>query len=217
MSSNAKKGGGSKPNPKTTNGSDYNFSSSDLQQLRPSLLAWYDKHHRVLPWRRNEHSKRPKSADDGGMQPAPLDLDTQTFAYRVWVSEIMCQQTQVATVIPYFEKWITRWPTVSDLAKAEVEEVNSYWAGLGYYRRARYLLDGAKHVMDKLNGTFPTTAKELLSIPGVGPYTSAAVASIAFGDKAAAVDGNVIRVVSRCDLNHTRARPPASCLDYFDL
>ncbi|KAF8061068.1 Mutyh [Scenedesmus sp. PABB004] len=225
------------------------FSDAEVAQVHAALLSWYDRVHRVLPWRRNPHSTRPDggvpaaaaaAAADGagadgagaaaaaagggkaggggkkaraptkkelaaaeaeavlaGAAPAPADLPPQAFAYRVWVSEVMLQQTQVARVVGYFKRWIAAWPTVADLAAATQEQVNEVWAGLGYYRRARYLRDGASHVVSALGGRFPETAAEMRSIPGVGPYTAAAVASIAFGDAAAAVDGNVIRVLSR--------------------
>jgi hypothetical protein len=156
------------------------FTDGEVLEARDALLAWYDRSHRVLPWRRNPHSKRGDGSDangsgdasGSGVKPAPADLAPQAFAYRVWVSEIMLQQTQVATVIPYFERWLARWPTVAALAAASQDDVNQVWAGLGYYRRARYLLDGAKHVADKLGGSFPTTAEGLRAIPGVGPYVS---------------------------------------------
>ncbi|GLC33575.1 hypothetical protein PLESTM_000086500 [Pleodorina starrii] len=188
------------------------FTESEVVEYRRELLNWYDHNHRVLPWRRTPHSKKASSAaadasvgagtaaGGGGEEavgPAPAELPQQQFAYWVWVSEVMLQQTQVATVIPYFKRWVAKWPSVADLAAADIDTVNGLWAGLGYYRRAKYLLDGARYVVEKLDGKFPTTAPELLKIPGVGPYTSAAVASIAFGSPAAAVDGNVIRVVSR--------------------
>jgi A/G-specific adenine glycosylase len=185
----------------------YAFSDADAAQFRARLLDWYDRGHRVLPWRRNPFSRLEESKDGAATttpRPAPpeSELPPQQFAYRVWVSEIMLQQTQVATVVPYFERWVQKWPTVAALAAASEEDVNSQWAGLGYYRRARFLLAGAKHVVDNLGGLFPETAEGMRAIPGVGPYTAAAVASIAFGDSsvpaaAAAVDGNVIRVVSR--------------------
>lgn len=188
---------------------EYAFSEPDAADFRARLLDWYDRGHRVLPWRRNPHSKLNEEGGGGNTtttptpKPAPpeTELPAQQFAYRVWVSEIMLQQTQVATVIPYFERWVERWPTVEALAAAEEDDVNHLWAGLGYYRRARFLLRGAKHVVNELNGRFPETAEGMRAIPGVGPYTAAAVASIAFGDstrpEAAAVDGNVVRVVSR--------------------
>ncbi|GLI59815.1 hypothetical protein VaNZ11_001782 [Volvox africanus] len=188
------------------------FTHKEVAEFRLELLKWYDHNHRVLPWRRTPHSKKREvdvggadaarvpdagAGGEGEAESAPAELPQQQFAYWVWVSEVMLQQTQVATVIPYFKRWVAKWPTVADLAAADIDTVNALWAGLGYYRRARYLLDGARFVVEKLDGRFPHTPIELVKIPGVGPYTSAAVASIAFGSPAAAVDGNVIRVVSR--------------------
>ena len=148
----------------------------------------------------------------GAARNVPLDQ----YAYGVWVSEIMSQQTQIERVSVYWQKWMAKWPTVSALADATQEEVNEMWAGLGYYRRARFLLEGAKHVAAKAKDdddsgvlptnegkdgdeltNFPRTAKALSAVPGVGPYTAAAVASIAFNESVAAVDGNVIRVATR--------------------
>lgn len=170
-------------------------------QMRKALLEWYDANHRILPWRRNPHSKLSADAVAAaaaeGSHPAPADLPLDTFIYYVWVCEIMSQQTQVSRAAAYFRKWVAKWPDVSSLAAATQEEVNEVWAGLGYYRRAKYLLDGAKYIVEKRNGKFPRTAKELQAIPGVGAYTSCAIASIACGEKAAVVDGNVVRVMAR--------------------
>ncbi|MEQ8394141.1 A/G-specific adenine glycosylase [Thalassobaculum sp.] len=141
------------------------------------LLAWYDRHRRRMPWRA------------GPGQPAD--------PYRVWLSEIMLQQTTVATVGPYFNRFIARWPTVRDLAASPLDEVLSAWAGLGYYARARNLHACAKAVVDRHDGVFPGTEAALLSLPGVGAYTAAAVAAIAFDRKATVVDGNVERVMAR--------------------
>ncbi|KAI7841034.1 hypothetical protein COHA_005262 [Chlorella ohadii] len=177
------------------------FSPTDLQQVRASLLDWYDANHRILPWRRNPNSKLSaatvEAAAAQGHAPAPAELPQNEFIYYVWVCEIMSQQTQVSRAAEYFRRWVARWPTVQALAGASQEEVNELWAGLGYYRRARYLLDGAKYIVGECGGRFPTTAKELQAIPGVGAYTSAAIASIACGEQAAVVDGNVIRVLAR--------------------
>ena len=178
------------------------FSKEDLAHVQTSLLDWYDANHRVLPWRRNPHSKLSPSVVDEyrikqGIVPAPLDLDQDTFIYYVWVCEIMSQQTQVSRVCEYFNKWVKKWPTVHGLASATQDEVNDMWAGLGYYRRARFLLDGAKYVVNDLQGKFPKNSKDLQKIPGIGAYTSCAIASTACGEKSAVVDGNVIRVLSR--------------------
>ncbi len=142
-----------------------------------SLLAWYDRHRRELPWR-----ARP------GEIPNP---------YRVWLSEIMLQQTTVAAVKPFYVDFLERFPTVEALASAPTDSVMQAWAGLGYYSRARNLHACAKAVVEKFGGRFPSTEADLLTLPGIGAYTAAAVAAIAFNEKAAAVDGNVERVISR--------------------
>jgi A/G-specific adenine glycosylase len=140
------------------------------------LLGWYDMNARRLPWR----------APPGEAPPDP---------YRTWLSEVMLQQTTVPVVIPYFERFMSRWPTVEALAAAETEELMAAWAGLGYYARARRLQECARKVCHA--GRFPETASGLGALPGIGPYTAAAIASIAFGEAVAVVDGNVERVVSR--------------------
>ena len=144
-----------------------------MTPLAENLLAWFAARQRPLPWR---------------------DLRTP---YRVWVSETMLQQTQVATVVPYFERWLARFPTLAALADAPLEDVLKMWEGLGYYRRARLLHAGAKRVMQVYGGALPETYDELLKLPGIGPYTAAATASLAFGEAVLAVDGNVKRVASR--------------------
>jgi A/G-specific adenine glycosylase len=115
----------------------------------------------------------------------------------VWVSEVMLQQTRVDTVIPYFLRWMQAFPTIDALAAADIEDVNKVWAGLGYYRRCRFLQNGAQYVRSKHNSSLPKTVDELLQIPGIGPYTAGAIASIAFKVKAPLVDGNVMRVLAR--------------------
>ena len=137
-----------------------------------ALLAWYDARRRELPWR--------KTRDP----------------YRIWVSEVMLQQTRVGTVLPYYEAFLQRFPTVEDLASAPVDEVLARWSGLGYYRRARQLHRAAREIVER-GGKFPTSARELQSLPGIGPYTAAAVASIAFGEVTPALDGNVERLLCR--------------------
>lgn len=148
---------------------------------RPShadvLLSWYDRHRRKLPWR----ALPGKQADP----------------YAVWLSEIMLQQTTVAAVKPYYETFLALWPTVGDLAAAPVEDVMKAWAGLGYYSRARNLHLCASTVVERFGGRFPRDYDDLISLPGVGAYTAAAIASIAFGTRAVVVDGNVERVVTR--------------------
>lgn len=128
-------------------------------------------------------------------------------AYGVWVSEVMLQQTRVEAVIPYWCKWMTTFPTVHHLANATDEQVNAHWAGLGFYRRARLLHQGAQYLVKKWEGNMPQTREELLDIPGIGPYTASAIASIAHGQQVPVVDGNVCRVLSRlCGIaNHIKA------------
>ena len=145
---------------------------------RPALLlGWYDRHRRRLPW-------RPLPGE-------PAD------PYRVWLSEIMLQQTGVKTVGPYFEKFIARWPDVEALGGASLDEVLRMWAGLGYYSRARHLHACAVVVRRDHGGVFPDTEQGLRALPGIGPYTAAAIAAIAFGRRTMPVDGNIERVVSR--------------------
>lgn len=152
--------------------------------LAQRLLAWYDRNARNLPWR------------------------GQPDAYRVWVSEIMLQQTRVDTVVPYFERWIQRFPTLADLAGASEQEVLQLWEGLGYYSRARNLLKAARQVIEQHQGQIPSTREELEKLPGIGRYTAAAIASIAFGRREAALDGNIRRVLARLFDIQAPARSP---------
>ncbi|MGJ8527065.1 A/G-specific adenine glycosylase [Maritalea sp.] len=147
-----------------------------------ALLAWYDKNARKLPWRVGP-SDRAK-----GVTPNP---------YFVWLSEIMLQQTTVPTVGKYFADFTTRWPTVFDLATAERDDVLKAWAGLGYYARARNLHACANQVVGEYGGIFPNNADDLQKLPGIGPYTSAAIAAICFDEQVAVIDGNVDRVAAR--------------------
>ena len=146
------------------------------------ILDWYDRHARRLPWR------VPPARSRRGERPDP---------YRVWLSEVMLQQTTVAAVGPYFRDFLERWPTVGDLADADLDEVLTAWAGLGYYARARNLHKCARRVRDDHGGRFPDTEAGLHTLPGIGPYTAAAVAAIAFGRRATPVDGNIERVMAR--------------------
>jgi len=143
------------------------------------LLAWYRKGARDLPWRR---TKDP---------------------YAIWVSEVMLQQTQIATVIPYYQRWMKRFPTVKALAKAKLDDVLKMWEGLGYYARARNLHKAAQTVQK-----LPRTSEDWRDVPGVGAYTAAAIASIAFGERAAVFDGNVRRVLSRLEAQDVSEAPP---------
>ena len=155
---------------------------ADLRPFADHLLAWYDRHARVLPWRVSPQDRAR------GIRPEP---------YRVWLSEIMLQQTTVAAVKAYFVKFTTRWPHVADLAAAPQPAVLGEWAGLGYYARARNLHACAIRVSEEFGGAFPQTAAALRTLPGIGDYTSAAIAANAFDEPTAVVDGNVERVVTR--------------------
>jgi A/G-specific adenine glycosylase len=153
-----------------------------VSPIASALLAWYAANARTLPWR----------APPG--TPLPTDRD---WPYRVWLSEIMLQQTVVATVQRYFAEFTRRWPTVADLAAADDADVMKAWAGLGYYARARNLLATARTVTRDHGGRFPDSETALRTLPGIGPYTAAAIAAFAFGQRAIVIDGNVERVVTR--------------------
>tara|TARA_R110000787_G_scaffold14647_8_gene45065 strand:- start:6483 stop:7526 length:1044 start_codon:yes stop_codon:yes gene_type:complete len=151
-----------------------------FKKLPARLLAWYDQHARDLPWR---------------VSPAERALGKRPDPYRIWLSEIMLQQTTIPHGTPYFHAFTQRWPTVEALANSRDEEVMTAWAGLGYYARARNLLKCAREIVAL--GGFPETEKALVKLPGIGPYTAGAIAAIAFDEQAAAVDGNVDRVFAR--------------------
>ena len=150
-------------------------------EIARSLLEWFKPEARPMPWR------------DPRSEGTPLS----DYAYGIWISESMLQQTQVSTVIPYWKRWMEKWPRVASLAAACEEEVLLMWEGLGYYNRARNLLKAARKVMEIHGGVFPSRHEELLELPGVGPYTAGAVCSIAYNHPRAIVDGNVIRLLSR--------------------
>ncbi len=145
----------------------------DLKTFQQRLLEWFAQEQRPLPWRR------------------------KYLPYEVWISEVMLQQTQVAVVIPYFNRWMQTFPTIQPLAKASEQEVLKLWEGLGYYRRARFIHQSAKLIDEQFAGVFPERFEDILSLPGVGRYNAGAIASIAFGQDAPIVDGNVARVAAR--------------------
>ncbi len=145
----------------------------DLPALRAALLTWFDRHKRDLPWRRTRDP------------------------YAIWLSEVMLQQTQVVTVIPYWQRFLERFPTVEALAAAPLPDVFALWSGLGYYSRARNLHKAAQDIVTRFGGKLPSSSEALRTLPGFGPYTAGAVASIAFDQEAPLVDGNVARVFSR--------------------
>lgn len=159
-----------------TNLKDYGIDMWDAKKIasfRRTLLNWYDNEKRDLPWRR---TKNP---------------------YHIWISEIMLQQTQVVTVIPYYEHFLDWFPTIESLANAPEEKLLKAWEGLGYYSRVRNMQKAAQEIMENFGGVFPDNHKDILSLKGIGPYTAGAIASIAFGLPEPAVDGNVMRVMAR--------------------
>jgi len=153
-------------------------TATKANQTAARLWKWFQKNARDLPWR--------NVRADGTRDP-----------YHVWLAEIMLQQTQVKTVVRYYEKFLRHYPSLKSLARAPVEKILSDWAGLGYYSRARNLHACAKYIVEELDGKWPRTAAELQKLPGLGPYTAAAMAALAFGEQVVALDGNVIRVLSR--------------------
>jgi len=189
-------------------------SSSVVVVFRENLLKWYEEKKRKLPWRRfetweekdvfgDEEEEDASTAHERwerlSKNPSTRErvMSDDQYAYGVWVSEIMSQQTQIERVAEYWSRWVAKWPTVRHLANASEDEVRDMWAGLGYYRRSQFLLKGAKYVSEELDGRFPRDVLGLLKIPGIGPYTASAVGSIAFGLREAAIDGNVNRVLTR--------------------
>ena len=161
------------------------INSKKIAALRERLLEWFHKYQRDLPWRRN---KDP---------------------YRIWLSEIMLQQTRVAAVIPFYERFLEHFPTIRTLASAPEAEVLRLWAGLGYYSRARNLQRAAKEIVEKHGGEFPRSSEYALGLPGIGSYTAAAILSIAFGACHAVLDGNVARVIARLGAVHGDLRESA--------
>ena len=149
------------------------WEEEKIASFREKLLGWYDAHKRDLPWRRTQDP------------------------YKIWISEIMLQQTRVDTVIPYYERFLDWFPTVADLAQAPEEKLLKAWEGLGYYSRVRNMQKAAQQIMENHGGVFPSSYEEISKLKGIGPYTAGAIASIAFGLAEPAVDGNVMRVLSR--------------------
>lgn len=166
---------------------DYGIEMWDDEKIasfRRTLLNWYDNEKRDLPWRR---TKNP---------------------YFIWISEIMLQQTQVVTVIPYYERFLDWFPTIEDLANAPEDKLLKAWEGLGYYSRVRNMQKTAQEIMEKFDGIFPNNHKDILSLKGIGPYTAGAISSIAFGLAEPAVDGNVMRVMARLfEVNYDIGEP----------
>ncbi|GAA5853736.1 hypothetical protein JCM5353_003452 [Sporobolomyces roseus] len=184
---------------KLANGTD-SEEKWEVQMIQEKLLDWFEgkREERNMPWRKDvrveEMNKKEKSQR----------------GYEVWVSEIMLQQTQVATVIAYYNRWITAFPTVKHLSEATLDEVNSIWTGLGYYSRAKRLFEGSKTVMRDFKGMVPDNVEDLLKIEGIGPYSAGAISSIAFGNSSSLVDGNVTRVLSRLTAFHSPSTAKAT-------
>ena len=163
------------------------WSKNQIKEFQQDLLSWYDDNKKPLPWRKT------------------------TEPYKIWISEIMSQQTQVETVMPYYERFMKKYPTIETLAQADDAELLKLWEGLGYYSRARNLKIAAQEVVDKYDGKFPDNLADILSLKGIGPYTAAAIASISFGLAEPAIDGNLMRVTSRvfeldCDISKSSSR-----------
>ena len=149
------------------------WTEEEVTSFQDAFLTWYQREKRNLPWRYNHDP------------------------YRIWISEIMLQQTRVDTVIDYFYRFMEQFPTIQDLANAPEDKLLKVWEGLGYYSRARNIQAAAKQIMEEFNGVFPSTVDEIRSLKGIGPYTAGAISSIAFEIPEPAIDGNVMRVVSR--------------------
>ncbi|MCT1226808.1 A/G-specific adenine glycosylase [Lactococcus lactis] len=163
------------------------WSKNQIKEFQQDLLSWYDDNKKPLSWRKT------------------------TEPYKIWISEIMSQQTQVETVMPYYERFMKKYPTIETLAQADDAELLKLWEGLGYYSRARNLKIAAQEVVDKYEGKFPDNLADILSLKGIGPYTAAAIASISFGLAEPAIDGNLMRVTSRlfeldCDISKSSSR-----------
>ncbi len=154
----------------------------EMANISKILLRWYAEHGRVLPWR-----VKPKDVE-AGKSPDP---------YKVWISEIMLQQTTVNTVIPYFKKFIKKWDRIDKLSYADESDILAFWAGLGYYARGRNLLKCARELSEKYDSKIPNDKKTLLKLPGIGEYTASAIRSIAFGEREVVIDANIERVVCR--------------------
>jgi A/G-specific adenine glycosylase len=163
---------------------DMSLDSIELKQFRESLLNWFQTYRRDLPWRKNRDP------------------------YRIWISEIMLQQTRVAAVVPYYDNFLVRFPNVESLASAPQQEVLRLWSGLGYYSRARNLQIAAQQMVANHSGEFPRQREELLALAGIGEYTASAILSIAFDDRHAVLDGNVARVVARLEAVRGDLREP---------
>eukprot|EP00178_Gracilaria_changii_P011218 TRINITY_DN320_c0_g5_i2.p1 TRINITY_DN320_c0_g5~~TRINITY_DN320_c0_g5_i2.p1 ORF type:complete len:486 (-),score=79.53 TRINITY_DN320_c0_g5_i2:670-2127(-) len=182
--------------------SPVSFSDAEVKQLRQSLLDWYVDNYRTLPWRASPRHRKH------GLPPLPaqrVESDTCAGApYAVWISEMMSQQTRISVVVEYYERWMKRFPSVQQLARASLKDVYELWAGLGYYRRARFVHEAAKQIVESHDGVIPQDVAQLTKLSGIGMYTAGAISSIAYGNAVPLVDGNVQRVLSRLRTGVTR-------------
>lgn len=170
------------------------FSAAEIETLRANLLSWYVVNCRHLPWRAPPRYR----ADAPAVHPGPPEKQSSAGApYAVWVSEVMSQQTRLSVVVEYWKRWMAAFPTVQALAAAPLERVNELWSGLGYYRRAKFLHEGAAQIVAEYGGDIPESVTKLLKVKGIGKYTAGAVSSISFNNAVPAVDGNVERVLAR--------------------
>lgn len=188
-------------------------TSDFYRAMQEDVIAWWRVNQRTdLPWRSKAPATAAPSIDGGASSSYSSATRTPLYnPYEVWVSEVMSQQTRMETVIPYFKRWMDKFPTIEVLAASSEDDVKAVWAGMGYYRRALYMHKGAQYILERhhqqpgdgssctpgAKASMPSTQQELLKVPGIGPYTSAAVASLCFGEAVCSVDGNVIRVLSR--------------------
>gem|GEM_PF-166071 len=206
------------PAPLVRAGLSEEFVTEVFRQARPLLLRWFARNARALPWRPPDPLAVPAASDPllSGSQTRPSHAQPERSPYAVWISEIMLQQTQVATVIAYFRNWMAAFPDVSALAGASEEKVLRAWAGLGYYSRARNIHKAAQALVER--GAWPVNAEEWKALPGVGDYTAGAVSSLAFARRAPIVDGNVVRLFSRLlGLNFLPGEGRAERDAYWDL
>lgn len=171
------------------------FDVKEITILQSKLLEWYVDNYRRLPWRPSPRYRKDGLPPD--LIPTPKSPSSAGAPYAIWISEVMSQQTRIQVVVEYYNRWMREFPTVHDLANASLDRVNELWAGLGYYRRARFLHEGAKQIVEKYGGNLPPDAASLQKLKGIGRYTAGAISSIAFGHAEPVVDGNVERVLSR--------------------
>lgn len=191
-------------NSATHNTSYHNITPNDIQQIQLRLIDWYTINRRKLPWRGDtceligaeDHGSK-SHVDTMNVVSNQTQVTIPCSAYGTWISEVMLQQTRVDTVVQYWIRWMMKYPTIDTLANSTIDDINMLWAGLGYYRRAKYIYDTAQLLHSQYNNQLPDTLDDLLKLPGIGRYTAGAIVSIAYNKPAPIVDGNVIRILSR--------------------